>query len=306
MGEIIIDSGFGFLKSRELTLMVIAAFGAILAMPFCRSLALKLGLVDSKNNNAPIVGGMIVCLFAACMVLMHINRLLMTGVFIIGLFGIADDRFSFGSLARLAFELVVCGVYLRIGYGGFYPMFWLHLFLMVSVISSIRMLDCVEGLPIAIFIIAFMPLALIGYKLFITSICGALIVLFCLNNYSRNSAVSLGNGLSMALGFMIAGLVFAPGFVMYGSLDQASWYCALDSIMFVLLILPLPLIDMVRSLFHRIIRGRNPLCQDYTQLHYYLAHRGIRKSLISFLMVGVNLLGFVLIWFFMDVLEIII
>lgn len=306
MGEIIIDSGFGFLKSRELTLMVIAAFGAIIAMPFCRSLAFRIGLTSTKtegNESLPIVGGMIVCLFALCMVMMHINRLLMTGVLVMGLVGIANDSFSFGALARLAFEFVICAIYLRIGYGAIYPMFWLHLFLMVCVISSIRLLDGINGLPIAMFIVAFIPLALIGWKIFITSIFGTLIVLYCFNVFSRNSRIELGYGTSMALGFMISGLIFSPGFVMYGSLDQASWYCALDSIMFVLLILPVPLIDMVRSFCHRIIRGRSPLCADNSQLHLLLAHHGIRPGLVSLLMIGVNIVGFIVMWMMMDFIE---
>lgn len=306
MGEIIIDSGFGFLKARELTLMFIAAFGAILAMPYCRSLACRLGLTAKVNDgHVPVVGGMIVCLFAACMVLMHINRLLMAGVLLMGLFGMLNDRFSFGSLVSLAFEFILCTVYLSIGYGGIYPMFWLHLFLMVCVISSIKMLEGINGLPIAIFIVAFIPLALIGYKIFITSICGALIVLYYFNVFNRHSRVSLGNGTSMALGFMIAGLIFAPGFVMYGSLDQASWYCALDSVMFVLLLLPFPVIDMVRSVIHRIVRGRSPLYPDNSQLHLLLAHHGVRPGLVSLLMVGVNIVGFILIWLLMDLIEIV-
>lgn len=306
MGEIIIDSGFGFLKARELTLMFIAAFGAILAMPYCRSLACRVGLTAKTNDgNIPVVGGIILCLFAACMVLMHINRLLMTGVLLMGLFGILNDRFSFGSLASLAFEFVLCAVYLCIGYGGIYPMFWLHLFLMICVISSIKMLERINGLPIAIFIIAFIPLALIGYKIFITSICGALIVLYCFNVFNSHSMIALGSGTSMALGFMIAGLIFAPGFVVYGSLDQASWYCALDSVMFVLLLLPFPIIDMVRSIIHRIVRGRSPLYPDNSQLHLSLVHHGIRPGLVSILMVGVNIVGFIVIWLLMDLIEIV-
>lgn len=306
MGEIIIDSGFGFLKSRELALMFIAAFGAIVVMPFCRSLALRLGLTTKDNNQQiPIVGGLIICLFAACMVVMHINRLLMAGVLLMALIGIVNDRFSVGACAKFACELVVCAVYLRIGYGSFYPMFWLHLFLMLYVINSIDFLDGIDGLPIAIFIVAFIPLALIGWKIFITSICGALIVLYYCNVFSKTSKVVLGDGTSLSLGFMISGLIFSPGFVVYGSLDQASWYCALDSIMFVLLILPLPLIDMVRAIIHRLVRGRSPFCSDNSQFHLYLAHHGICPGLVSLLMVGVNIVGFILIWLVMDLIEII-
>lgn len=307
MGEIIVDSGFGFLKSRELALMVIAAFCALLAMPYCRSFASRLGLTKKINNDepVPVVGGIIVCLFAACMVLMHINRLLMSGVFLMALYGIVNDRFSLGSLASLAFEFILCVVYLSVGYGGIYPMFWLHLFLMICVISSIKMLDGIDGLPIAIFIVAFIPLALIGYKIFITSICGALIVLYYFNVFNRHSKIALGNGTSMSLGFMIAALIFSPGFVVYGSLDQASWYCALDSIMFVLLILPFPLIDMVRSFCHRIVRGRSLLFQDNSQLHILLSHKGLRPGLVSLLVVCVNIVGFVAVWILMDLIEII-
>lgn len=304
MGEIIIDSGFGFLKARELTLMFIAAFGTILAMPYCRSLACRFGLTAKVNNGyVPVVGGMIVCLFAACMVFMHINRLLMTGVLLMGIFGILNDRYSFDSLVSLAFEFVLCTVYLSIGYGGIYPMFWLHLVLMICAISSIRMLEGINGLPIAIFIFAFIPLALIGYKIFITSICGALIVLYYFNVFNRHARIALGNGTSMALGFMIAGLIFSPGFVMYGSLDQASWYCALDSVMFVLLILPYPIVDMVRSVIYRIVRGRLPLYPDNSQLHLLLAHHGIRPGLVSLLMVSVNIVGFIVVWLLMDIIE---
>jgi len=304
MGEIIIDSGFGFLKSRELALMVIAAFCAIVAMPFCRTVAMRLNITTKDNGQIqPIVGGMIICLFAAAMVIMHINRLLMTGVFVMALIGIANDRFSFGTLAKLACELVVCGIYLRIGYGAFYPMFWLHLFLMLCVINSIEFLDNINGLPIAIFIVAFLPLALIGWKIFITSICGALLVLYYLNVFGRTSKIALGDGTSLALGFMVSGLIFAPGFVVYGTLDQASWYCALDSIMFVLLILPYPLIDMFRAIMHRIIRGRSPYYQDNSQLHLFLIHHKIPQGLVSLLMVGINILGFILVWLAMDLIE---
>jgi len=306
MFEIIVDSGFGFLKSRELTLMLIAAFGAIIVMPFCRTVAMRLKLTaKDKNQTIPVVGGMIICLFAACMVLMHMNRLLMTGVFALGLVGMANDRFAIGTFAKLAFEILVCSVYLRIGYGAFYPMFWLHMILMLCVINSIDFLDSIKGLPIAIFIVAFLPLALMGWKLFITSICGALLVLYYLNVFSKTSRIALGDGTSLALGFMIAGLIFSPGFVVYGTLDQASWYCALDSIMFVLLILPYPLIDMSRAIIHRVIRGRSPLYPDNRQLHLYLTHHGIRQGLVSILMVGINIIGFILVWLAMDLIEII-
>ena len=290
MGEIIIDSGFGFLKAWEVTLMCIAAFGAIIIMPLCRRIALRIGLVSEKSM--PVVGGIVACLFAMAMVLMHINRLLMTGVFVMGMLGIVCDKGWLRGWMKLVCQVVVCLAYLRIGYGAFYPMIWLHLFLMLCVVNAIDLLRGINGLTIAIFVIAFIPLALIGYKLFLTSICGALIVLYY-NNVVRHD-VALGSGLSLALGFMIAGLIFSPGFVMYGALDQASWYCALDSVMFVLLILPLPLLDMARSLLFR-----------SEGIHLSLARHGIRDGIVSVLMVALNIVGFIAIWMLMDVIEII-
>jgi len=306
MGEILIDSGFGFLKSRELALMFIAAFGALLALPWCRAVAARLGLVSRLDNNSepiPVVGGLIICLFAACMVVMGINRLLMTGVFLMGFVGMACDKYHLGNIVKLVCELIICAVYLRTGYGAIYPMFFLHLLLMLVVITSINFADDIEGLAIGIFIVAFIPLALIGFKIFITSICGALLLLGFIN-FSKDK-LSLGNGGSMALGFMLAGLIFSPGFVVYGSLDQASWYCALDSIMFVVLILPLPIVDMTRVMIVRLCHRQSPFASDRRNLHCLLVDRGLSHWLVAVIVIALNVLGFMVVWKLMDLIEIV-
>lgn len=306
MGEIIIDSGFGFLKSRELALMFIAAFGTLLALPWCRAIATTHGLVSQRNNHSepvPIVGGLIICLFAACMVILGINRLLMTGVFLMSVVGMVCDRYHFGYVVKFICELIICAVYLRTGYGAIYPMFFLHLVLMMAVIISINITDDIDGLAIGIFIIAFIPLALIGFKIFITSICGALILL-AVTNLSKYK-ISFGNGCSLALGFMIAGLIFSPGFVVYGSLDQASLYCALDSIMFVVLILPLPIFDMIRVMIIRLCHRQSPFASDRRNLHCLLADRGLSNWLVTIIMIVLNVIGFMVVWWLMDLIEIV-
>lgn len=308
MFDIILDSGFGFLKSRELALMFIAAFGALLTLPWCRAIAFRLGIVSrnySSHELIPNAGGLIICLFAACMILMGINRLLMTGVFLLGVVGVVCDKYHFGNAIKLVCQLVICAVYLRIGYGAFYPTYLLHLLLMMVIISSINHADDIEGLAAGIFIVAFIPLALIGYKVFITSICGILILLVVINEHFSTYKISLGNGGSLALGFMLAGLIFAPGFVMYGSLDQASWSCAFDSVMFVLLILPLPIIDLVRVMIVRLCHRQSPFISDRRNLHYLLAAHGFPHWIVLLIMIVLNIGGFMIVWKLMDLIEII-
>ena len=200
-------------------------------------------------------------------------------VLIMGLVGMADDRFGLSARFRLAGGIVVLTAlvaaspdfsidFLRFstvdhlillgGFGGLFTLVCL-----VGLLNAVNMADGKNGLVISLSLLwlaLLFPTVGAGVRPVLAAVIGALAALLPFNMASR---LFLGDGGSYSLS-ALAGLT---GVYAY---SHAFDMLPADR---VALLFAVPVIDTVRLITVRLSRGRSPFAPDRDHYHHHLAHR---------------------------------
>lgn len=174
----------------------------------------------------------------------------------------------------------------------------------VGIINAINMIDGIDGLSAGICIMAF---GIYGMFLFYIedyvraalaiSIVGGVIPFFFMNVFGRKSKMFIGDAGTMMLGIALCDIVLAL-------LDSDSWYfnkveeAGFCRIAFVFSVLAIPVVDTVRVMLGRIIRGKSPFQADKTHLHHAFIDYGFHHLETSLMEILLNIM-IVGIWWFM-------
>ena len=300
------------LRSYLLALLV-ATLVSIPAADWARKLALRHGLVDPSGGRkqhkqpTPRVGGFGIFLGfvagSACGLFMlgrHLNdgRVLGTvvpmlvGACVMFFTGLADDllhrrgREGLPALLKLVLQLVAALIvasvarvqYLQIPGGGYlsFPA-WLQwastVFWIVFVMNSINFIDGMDGLAGGVSLIFALSLALVGMSrapgakcygeaVLAISLVGGLVGFLRLN--FPPAKVFMGDGGALLLGYVLAAI----------SVSGLMKSAALIGVLAPLMVLALPMVDLVKVVAGRVMRGENPMKADRTHLHHRLADAG--------------------------------
>ena len=146
----------------------------------------------------------------------------------------------------------------------------LSIFIITGIINAINFIDGIDGLLISVitfFVIMFELLSTGSSKFFNLSIilvCSFIPLMYF--NMRKNNKVFLGDSGSLFIGGIVAIYVMYICSSEYLILE----YYDINKIFFVFSILIYPIIDIIRIIFVRLIRGKSPFSADNNHIHHIL------------------------------------
>lgn len=283
---------------RAATYLTVAAIGAFLAlvlMPAFRAVARGLRMESFVNRRTshtgvvPETGGLAMALSSLILFCIGVHPALMAGAFVVSVMGMTDDCVDLPAGLKLLLEMAICAVYIWCVSGGlsiYAAVLW---FAMLCVINAVNLIDGIDGLAAGICITALVALAVIFGDLALFSIVGVLAVFFVYSAFSCHSKVFLGDGGSLALGFIISGLV-AEAARATAVAAPISSVDVLRAIVLIMAIVPVPLIDMARVVVVRLAAHQSPFAADRRHIHHLLVDRGLCHWQASLVVIAANML----------------
>lgn len=154
----------------------------------------------------------------------------------------------------------------------------------VAVINAFNWIDGIDGLAAGVAIIFFSSLIFLENRdiIFITSLIGSLIAFLIFN--LKGSTLMMGDSGSYLLGYLIASMSITSSYSKF-------YYTNIKSINIVIpfFLLLVPIFDMVRVIFSRIIDRRSIFYPDNMHFHYLLLKKGIneRNTLLIILLISI-------------------
>lgn len=272
-------------------ILITALALVVLATPFVRRLALRLGVVDAPNARkihlqpVPLLGGVAIYLgFLVALVFWgdyaYIREAIaiVVGASLVSLLGIWDDRWGLRPLVKLLGQALAATVLLLAGVAvGLFPWEWLNwvvtLAWVVGITNALNLLDNMDGLSggVAAVAAAFFLLLAAGrpHPQYLVSALAAALLGACLGflRYNFNPAsIFMGDAGSLFLGFMLAALAIKLRFPPPDFPQRAE----LVSWMIPLLVLGVPIFDTTLVVISRLRRRLNPLTSPGKD---HLSHR---------------------------------
>lgn len=277
--------------------VVVTACTSLLA---ARKIAKRVGLVDRPNYRKhhhgaiPLVGGISVfcgisVLTFLCPVALPGFLAYLSGMFILLLVGVLDDRFDIPIGWRVAAQATVAMVMILPGgltlqhLGHLLGPEWdIHLgvmdypitvFVVWAAINAFNMMDGIDGLLGGLAGVSFMALAVLFYQganeaLWVWSVALITTLLpYCAMNlglFGRRYRVFMGDAGSTMVGFSVIWLL------LQGSQGESASLRPVTA----LWIIAIPLIDLVAIIYRRLRRGSNPFLADRLHIHHLLMRAG--------------------------------
>lgn len=296
---------------------------ALLALIFTRYLAIKVGLVDKPNarklhdGHVPLVGGISIWLALTLFCLLQPDAfvwqwwyLLCSGLLLA--IGVLDDRFDLPVLPRVLMQLIIAVVMMSTGlkitslgaiFAGTIIMegimcYAITILAVWGAINAFNMIDGINGLLGALSCVAFSALALLFYlgrQPDMAFWCMALVVAmipYLLSNLGifggARIRVFMGDAGSTVIGFTVIWLLIiaTQGKNAIANPVTALW------------IIAIPLMDMARLFFSRLLNGQSPFKPDREHLHHVLQRAGLNNwqtlgvitaASLMFALVGIGL-----------------
>lgn len=254
---------------RLASTFALAAILTSLTVPVAISIARRTDFFDSPidykahRSPTPYLGGAAVLIAAVAAMGLLGSRVLsdywpmLLGTVGLSLIGTLDDRFNLSPLLRVATEILAAWLLWSNGLGwtflpGDLENFALTAFWVTGVVNAFNLMDNLDGAASSVAAISsacVAVLAVIGHDLplavIVTALCGALFG-FLRFNLARPAHIFLGDGGSMAIGFLIAGaLMSAPMGV------ESGW----STVAVAALAVGLPIFDTILVVLSRWRRG---------------------------------------------------
>ncbi len=309
---------------RILVSAVLAYFIVQAAVPYFRRLALNMDWLDTADSDrkvhtdsVPVVGGLVMALSIFLTILLNasnvtvvsgLTQTLLIGGGILLTTGTADDKLDLPPLVKLgvqagcAYFLCAQGLYLDRVLEVFslvgIPLYLkksLTVLFVIGVVNAYNLIDGIDGLAGSLFAAGFawtgaaalyfghVDLALLSV------IALAAVIGFLEFNLSKTRKIFMGDGGSLFLGFLLAGLSIAT--MERGATGDFSQALIVGSGA----VLALPVLDELRVFAERMAAGRSPLYADRSHIHHILlqidsSHLVVRNWIVR-LVGGVFLLS---------------
>lgn len=280
---------------------------------------------SSHKESTPNLGG--VSFFVTLSIALYFIQKLTGDHYTVGLLpcltilfivGLKDDLVAISPRTKLIAQLIVCSFlifepsiqinelhgFLSISTVPFWLSVSLVLLIVVGVINAINLIDGIDGLASIISVIALSGFAYFFYSIHMeTQVYVALAMIGCLigflpHNMGNNNKTFMGDTGSMIIGFVLAYLAVSSL-----SIPAEKWSMVpveLSNlpalIVFVLLV---PVMDTLRLMTVRIIRGKSPFRPDRTHFHHFFIYvRGFshRKTTATIALIAICsiLVGYVM------------
>jgi UDP-N-acetylmuramyl pentapeptide phosphotransferase/UDP-N-acetylglucosamine-1-phosphate transferase len=226
---------------------------------------------------------------------------LLVGMLLIFLNGLGDDLFGYSAYKKFFLQFTICfmfvdsdGIFqqeLHRLMGSYYVTRLILTLAMVTIINSINLMDGIDGLSatMGIFICSvFSFLNILHDNIFLSSLSlstvGALVGFLYFN---RNPAkIFMGDSGALMLGFVIAFLTISTP---YKSQAFFLSHTKLHVVNIILATISLPVFEVIRLFFTRLISGVSPFGGDRNHLHHILIDSGVSmgKSVLMILSIAI-------------------
>ena len=304
-----------------LIIIVVSAFLAMLGFRPVHAFYKRMRLVDTPDwrkvdfNAVPLGGGflLIMSLIMAIMLMLLVSGFSLSGPVVllvitttlIFVLGTVDDSI----MVRPGIKLLVVAIlsYLFISFSGFriltfhglfgvYELadmvsYMLSILIMLVFVNMFNLIDGIDGLASGIgvvtlvFLVATFEMVLLKeWSLLGGAVMGVLLVLF-VNNH-REHKMYLGDGGSLALGFILGAFVLC---ILSGAEPRFDLvdYVAHGPVL-MLTLFWYPLLDLLRVFVLRLISGDSPFRADRRHFHHLLVDRGLSHLAASLIIVGLT------------------
>ncbi|WP_295577862.1 MraY family glycosyltransferase [uncultured Lamprocystis sp.] len=290
-------------------------FSASLIALLCRPASI-LGLVDRPSNRkhhrhpVPLVGGVAMCAaFCFGVLLLPVKPadwpVLLTGMVLLTLVGLYDDRHSSRPATRLLFQaiavlLMVLGSHVVLGDLGDLlglGQVWLGwaaaLFTLIGVIGMINAFNMIDGLDglaggTGFVVTGWLIVLCLSAPAATAGDLGALLVLaaaiagFLVFNlrhpWRTRASVFMGDAGSTMLGFVLS------WFLIHFSQGEQALMAPITAVW----IMALPLLDTITVIVRRVGAGRSPFAADRQHLHHLLLGRGFSDGQVTAILLGMT------------------
>ncbi|WP_257324848.1 undecaprenyl-phosphate alpha-N-acetylglucosaminyl 1-phosphate transferase [Pseudoalteromonas rhizosphaerae] len=281
-------------------------------------LAEPLGLIDTPcerkahNGNIPVVGGMVVYLSSAIMMLYFLENsvsrnLLLIATAIIVFIGVLDDKYDLTVRSRLIGQslvslILIAGLEKHFFHLGDLFSLGFHIELhsfgipftvlaVLAVINAFNMIDGIDGLLGLVSTIFFIALGLQAIQIgndFILITClvfVACLIPFLMANLGfkpvGNKKIFMGDAGSMFMGLSIVWL----------TVESTQGTQPIVRPVTVLFFVALPIIDMVAIIIRRLKKRKSPFVADRDHIHHIFMRGGLTPKLTLLILVSFSLLS---------------
>ena len=314
-------------------IFIISFIVTFVAIPSIIKVANIKNLFDDPEDNrkihttkVPTLGG--IAIFAgitiALLFFIDINtfpalKYLIISLIILFFIGIKDDILMIAPYTKMLGQIVASFVIVFFGeiqitnLHGFFQIFEisqfvgipLSIFTVIVIINAINFIDGIDGLSASICIIISLTFGtwfyLVGehdYVLISLAIIGSLIA-FLRYNFSNSSTkkIFMGDTGSLIMGLLISVLVIAFNEKNIGLEDNPYFILPAPSVSFGILIVPL--FDMLRVMFIRILKRKHILYPDKNHIHHAFLELGFSHKQIVAIIILVNI-GFIILSFWLS------
>jgi len=250
-------------------------------------------VINKRSSHASIAtrsGG--IAIFSTLFLISTYNYLLGNTVFDysillpIGLMvvvGLYDDIYNVDFKLKFIFQIIAAKMIIDNGliidnFHGIFGIFEINrilaqiitIFIIVAIINAINFIDGIDGLAISIvsmflILFEFMALDQTPFNNFTIILLISFIPLFYFN-FRNNKKIFLGDSGSLFLGCLVSIYVLyalSNNYIIKPEYD-------INKVIFILTILPYPVIDIIRVFFKRIVAKKSPFIADKNHIHHKL------------------------------------
>ncbi len=278
---------------------------------------------SSTIHRIPTLGG--IAIFIGFMLGMTLTRdgyilpglsFIIAAVMIMFFIGLKDDIVTLSAGKKLMAQIAVAGILIFLGHFRFtnlhgflgiqtislVPSVLLTGFVMIVFINAFNLIDGIDGLASGLSIFA---ASVFGIWFFISghyefsivsfSLVGSLFGFFIYNLYGKKNKIFMGDTGSLILGTIMSVLVIQFNEF---NIDQSAPFTVMSAPAVSFGILIYPLLDTIRVFAIRIIQGKSPFTADKNHTHHRLLVLGMNHRKATFLILGVNALFTLAVFYF--------
>lgn len=226
---------------------------------------------------------------------------LFAGSFLLFLTGVKDDLVGLPPLQRLAIQIAVASLLFYGGVqlthlpgldGALPPLisYFLTIFLIGAIVNAFNFIDGINGLSGGLSLISSLTFGLLffavgenGYALMALGLSGAILG-FLMFNFGR-AKIFMGDNGSTFIGIMLSFMTIT--FLRPDIQATAPEHISPGIILAVMLV---PVVDMVKVVLVRMLKGKSPFRGDLTHIHHLLKKKGYTAKQVCFILYTWNIL----------------
>lgn len=290
---------------------ILAGIISLIATPWVRKLAFKIGAVDIPKDNRrvhkepmPLIGGLAIAMgvFISIFIFMPIDKTtisILLGGLVIIIAGIIDDIKELRPRYKMLFQILAAIILIlgdvKVDFitnpfakgSGIVYLNWLSipitLFWVVGITNTLNFIDGLDGLSAGVAMISSLSLMIVAGKFGYASviILAATVAGSCLGflPYNFNPAkIFMGDTGALFLGFMLAAI----------SIEGVMKSVAAIAVIAPILILGVPIFDTTFAIFRRLLNGQSVATADKGHLHHRLLNRGFSQKKSVLILYGMS------------------